>query len=82
MEDKPLFGPVDQVVNTLECEMTWVKGEIRRCEKAIERNKSEIGTLETRHLDDSVRIVRKKAKEERPAPATPKASGFEKATKK
>jgi predicted ribosome quality control (RQC) complex YloA/Tae2 family protein len=71
MEDKPLFGPVDQVVNTLECEISWVKGEIKHCEKAIDRNKAEIDILQTRlkNLDESMKIVRKKAEREmEPAP--------------
>jgi predicted ribosome quality control (RQC) complex YloA/Tae2 family protein len=86
MEDKPLFGPVDQVVNTLECEISWVKGEIKHCEKAIDRNKAEIEILQTRlkNLDESMKIVRKKEKQqEEPAPAPkPPASKSKKAAKK
>ena len=69
MEDKPLFGPVDQVVNTLECEISWVKGEIKHCEKSIDRNKAEIEILQTRlkNLDESMKIVRKKAEEKEKA---------------
>lgn len=75
MEDKPLFGPVDQVVNTLECEISWVKGEIKHCEKAIDRNKAEIEVLQTRlkNLDESMKIVRRKAEGEKPAEPAPAA---------
>jgi hypothetical protein len=74
MEDKPLFGPVDQVVNTLECEISWVKGEIKHCEKAIDRNKGEIEILQTRlkNLDESMKIVRKKAEEQEVSAPAPK----------
>lgn len=67
MEDKPLFGPVDQVVNTLESETSWVKAEIRRCEKAINRNKSDIDILQVRlkNLDESMVYVRRQAKIEK-----------------
>ena len=86
MENKPLFGSVDQVVNTLECETSWVKGEIKHCEKAIDRNKAEIEILQTRlkNLDESMKIVRKKTEEqEKPAPAPkPSASRSKKAAKK
>ena len=86
MEDKPLFGPVDQVVNTLECEISWVKGEIKHCEKAIIRNKSEIDILQTRlkNLDESMKIVRKKTEKQEEPASTPKppAAKAKKAAKK
>ena len=84
MEDKPLFGPVDQVVNTLECEISWVKGEIKHCEKAIDRNKAEIEILQTRlkNLDESMNIVRKKAEVEKAPAPKPTASKPKKTAKK
>jgi len=82
MQDKPLFGPVDQVVNTLEIETSWVKGEIKRREGAIDRNRDEITLLQTRldNLNESMRIVRENEKKreeaevQKPAPKpAPKA---------
>lgn len=68
-KDQPLFGPVDQVINTLESERSWVKAEIDRCVKAINRNKDDIDIFQARlkNIDESIAYVRKQTKAE---PAT------------
>lgn len=60
LKDQPLFGPVDQLVNTLEVELSWVKSEIERCEKTIARANVEIKILSERKdmLDQSMKFVR------------------------
>ncbi len=59
-KDKPLFGPVDQLVNTLELELSWVKGEIKNREGAISRAKKDLEHLNKRQsmLNESMTIVR------------------------
>ncbi len=73
MKDQPLFGPVDQVVNTLEMESTWVKGEIKKCEKSISRLKGDIDMLTKRKemIDESMKIVRDSEKKRKGAEGGP-----------
>jgi chromosome segregation ATPase len=64
---------VDQVVNTLEMEISWVRSEVKRCEKAIDRNKEEISILQTRldNLNESMKIVRENEKKREEAASDP-----------
>lgn len=61
MKDQNLFGAVDQVINTIEFEITCVKDEIEKCRKTIVRKQDDIGELEGRlaNLKDSMLTVRK-----------------------
>lgn len=73
MKDQPLFGPVDQVVNTLEAEASWVKGEIKRCEKSICRMKGEIDMLAKRQemITESLKFMRETEKKRQEAEGGP-----------
>lgn len=75
MKDQPLFGPVDQVVNTLEMESTWVKGEIKRCEKGIIRMENEMDSLKKRQemIAESLKTVRDAEKKRQEAEGGPLA---------
>ncbi len=80
MQDQPLFGPVDQVVNTLEMEAGWVKGELKRCEKGIDRLETEIELLQKREamIAESLKTVReaeKKRQEIEGGPLSPAGKG-------
>jgi len=76
LKDQPLFGPVDQVINTLEMESSWVKAEIKRCEKSIARMKSEIEILGKRKsmIDESMKIVREAERKRQEAEGRPLAA--------
>ncbi len=60
-EDRPLFGPVDQVINTLELEIRLVKDAIEKDKAAILRKEESITELEARlkNLGESMATVRK-----------------------
>jgi hypothetical protein len=61
LKDQPLFGAVDQVINTLELEIRFVKDEIMSARKTILRKEEEIAELDGRlkNLVDSMATVRK-----------------------
>lgn len=69
MKEQPLFGAVDQVINTLELEIRLVKDEIEKCHRAIESKTADKEDLEGRlkNLVDSMTTVRK----DRPKKAKP-----------
>lgn len=71
LKDQPLFGAVDQVINTLELEIRVVKDAILKARKTIERKEESIDELEGRlvNLSDAMKTMRKDA----PKPKAAKA---------
>jgi len=63
LKDQPLFGAVDQVINTLELEIRFVKDAILKGRKAIQKKEIDIEELEGRlvNLGEAMKTVRKDA---------------------
>jgi len=62
---KPLFGDMDLVINTLETEATEIKKQIEKAQDSIDRRKEEISDLGERldNIETSLAKLRAKAKE-------------------